>query len=92
MNSFICFNGTGTDDCNDSYDRANTIFRENDHGTRILPAAVCNAYNLPTTTTQHQQIVQDAHSGYSTDTLGWNILNVGLPNQADPVKMATIAT
>lgn len=56
MSSFICYNGTGADDCNDSYDRANTIFRQNDHGTRILPVAVTNAYNLPTTTTQHQQI------------------------------------
>jgi len=52
LDSYICSNGTG-DSCADEYDRQTTIFRENDHGTRILPAAVEDAYNLPMVSVQH---------------------------------------
>lgn len=68
--SYICSNGTG-DQCTDSYDRQTTIYRENDHGERILPVAVESAYNLPTVSVQHDQITQDAHSGYTTNNLNW---------------------
>jgi hypothetical protein len=47
---------------------------------RILPVSVEAAYNLPMVTVQHQGVTQDAHSGYTTYNLNWNILSIGIPN------------